>query len=106
MSVYTERFAAHSAAAIGQTVIYTVPAGKRAVLMTCLMVDRAGVANLLRLRLLTAGDDPMLIINNVPAGGSSQNVNLRLALNAGDQLEFYRGAAADCTVGGYLFDAP
>lgn len=106
MAAYTERFVAVSAAAIGQSVVFTVPAGKRAVVQTVTFADRAGVANLCRLRILSAGDDPFIAIRNLAAGTGAEITNLRTALYAGDQVEFYRGAAADITVSGYLFDDP
>lgn len=104
MPPYTERFVCVSKAASSLAVVFTVPAGKRAIVQSVTFADRAGVANLQRLLLTTAGDDVMLFGATVPAGGFVALTDLRTALYAGETLTFYWAAAANCTVSGYLFD--
>lgn len=96
--VYTERFLLVSTPNV--VVTYTVPAGKRAVIMTVAGMNGSTGAVDISLQL----GSPNVWIKHIPAQTFDYATGLRLAVYAGEQLKgFCSASGATLWVTGYLF---
>lgn len=97
--VYSERFFSASGAPGWHS--FVVPSGKRAVLMTLVSNNVAGVEAFFQLYL-----GALLLYRRIPANGSTVDTSLRVVAYGGESLSVYT-STAECGVGGfgYLFDS-
>jgi hypothetical protein len=98
-TVYTERLLIANTGNVWTA--FTVPPGKRAVVMTLLSSNAGSAASLAQ----AAVGGWTVWARSVPVGGSVNDVNLRLVAYAGEHIEA-RPAVSGCVIiaSGYLFD--
>lgn len=97
--VYTERFVA--ATTLNAWTSYTVPAGKRAIVMSVI----AGNANANSASVYAQAGPAYLMYAVVPGHGTLSYTELRLAIYPGEQISAQRSSVDQTVVvGGYLFN--